>query len=233
MATKTWNGATADWYTDADWIPSGVPVAGDDVIIPTGTVFLQGSDPPVADERAPHNITIGSAGTLQLTGTATMTVTGDFANAGVLDVDIAQLDGGGSLTITGTLSNTKTVQVGSAFLNASAANSLTVGALSNASGATFQIFGSSGQEATLAFTGAGFTQNDGLFGLTNITSLTLNNSFTNSATGTFGLGRMAPVTVTGDFANAGVLDVDIAQLDGGGSLTITGTLSNTKTVQVG
>ncbi len=28
MATKTWNGATAAYATDADWSPTGTPVAG-------------------------------------------------------------------------------------------------------------------------------------------------------------------------------------------------------------
>ena len=93
-----------------------------------------------------------------------------------------------------------------------------------------------GRTATAASpinTGAGFTTNDGSFGLTNITPLTLNNSFTNNATGTFALGGIAPVTVAGNFANAGVLNVDTGNGDGGGNLTITGTLGNTKTVQVG
>ena len=66
-------------------------------------------------------------------------------------------DGGGSsLTITGTLSNTKTVQIGN--YNPTAANTLTLGGLTNASGASFQVFGSASHLATLAFTGAGFTK---------------------------------------------------------------------------
>ena len=39
MATKTWNGSNADWYTAADWSPPGVPGAGDDVIISSGDPF--------------------------------------------------------------------------------------------------------------------------------------------------------------------------------------------------
>src|SRR5207248_2894712 len=124
-----------------------------------------------------------ATGAFGLGGSATLTVTGNYANAGVLNVDTGSGDGGGNLTIGGTLANSKMVQVGSGFANAGAVNTLTVGGLSNASGASFQVFGSSGQKATLAFTGSGFTQNDGSFGLTNITPLTLNNAFTNSATG--------------------------------------------------
>src|SRR6185437_4692342 len=131
--------------------------------------------------------TNSSTGTFALGGMAPVTVAGNFANNGALNLDTGSTDGGGNLTITGTLANTKTVQVGSGFANAGAANTLTLGALTNASGASFAVVGSPSHLATLAFTGAGFSQNDGSFGLSYITPLTLNNSFTNSATGTFGL----------------------------------------------
>src|SRR3954463_12932676 len=81
---------------------------------------------------------------------------------------------------------------------------------------------------------AGFSRNDGSFAVFNITPLTLNTPlFTNSASGTFALGAIAPVTVSGDFTNLGTLNVDVGFGDGGGNLTISGTLSNSKTVQVG
>ena len=44
MATRTWNGTTADWDTDADWTPASpgldVPLPGDIAIIGGGTVIL-------------------------------------------------------------------------------------------------------------------------------------------------------------------------------------------------
>src|SRR5205814_1009989 len=104
--------------------------------------------------------TNNATSTFGLGGIATATVTGNFANAGVLNVDAANFDGGGNLTITGTLSNTKTVQVGSPNANAGAANALTLGALTNVSGAGFAVVGSPSHLATLTFTGAGFTTND-------------------------------------------------------------------------
>src|SRR6516162_410715 len=80
----------------------------------------------------------------------------------------------------------------------------------------FQVFGSAADPATLAFTGAGFSQNDGTFELFNITPLTLSNAFTNSATGTFQLGATAPLRVTGNDTNGGALYVDVGDFDGGG-----------------
>ena len=119
------------------------------------------------------------------------------------------------------------------FLSASAANTMALGALTNASGASFAVFGSASHPATLAFTGAGFSQNDGTFQLFNTTPLTVNNAFTNSSTGTFQLGGTSAVTVTGNYTNGGALDVDVGSGDGGGNLTVGGTLANTKTVQMG
>jgi hypothetical protein len=235
--TCSWNDATANWTLAADWsncngnFPNNSSGNTYDVTISQGNPTLTTPPPGITVGSA----TITSPGVWSITGTGTATLTGGLGNAGVLNVDIGNGDGGGNLTITGTLGNTNTVQVGSGNPNfpAGAANTLTLGALTNGSGASFAVIGSASHLATLAFTGAGFTTNDGSFGLTNITPLTLNNSFTNNATGTFALGGIAPVTVAGNFANAGVLNVDIGNGDGGGNLTITGTLGNTKTVQVG
>src|SRR2546430_35399 len=158
-----------------------------------------------------------------------MTITGDFANSGSLFVDINGFDGGASLTIGGTLNNTKTVQVGPNNFTLGAATTLTLGGLSNPSGASFSMFGSSSHPATLAFSsgGTGFTSNGGTFFLGDTAPLTLNNAFTNS--GTFQLAGNSALTITGDFANSGSLFVDINGFDGGASLTIGGTLNNTKT----
>ena len=93
-----------------------------------------------------------STGTVALGATAAVTVTGAFTNGGALDVDIGAGDGGGNLTIGGTLANTGTVQMGSDFLMPARPN--VTSAPTNASGASFEVFGSAGHPATLAFTGA-------------------------------------------------------------------------------
>ncbi|RBP18412.1 hypothetical protein DFR50_101360, partial [Roseiarcus fermentans] len=80
------------------------------------------------------------------------------------------------------------------------------------------------------FTGAGFTANAGTFNLSYTNALTFG-AFANS--GTFGLGGTESLTETADFTNSGALYLDTAYGDGGGNLTIDGTLANTGTVQVG
>src|SRR5207244_808374 len=100
--------------------------------------------------------------------TANWTVVADWSNCnatfphiGTLDLDVRNDNGGGSLTIGGTLANTGTVHVGPNNLTLSAPTTLTLGGLTNASGANFSMFGSSSQPVTLAFSpgGSGFTSN--------------------------------------------------------------------------
>ena len=195
-----------------------------------GGSFLLSNTTPLTLNNAFTN-----SGTFQLAGTSAVTIGGDFANSGSLLADISGFgDGGASLTIGGTLNNTNTVQIGPNNGTLTAATTLTLGGLSNPSGAGFSVIGSSSHPATLAFSsgGSGFTSNGGSFLLSNTTPLTLNNAFTNS--GTFQLPAAAAVTIGGDFANSGSLLADISGFgDGGGSLTVGGTLNNTNTVQVG
>src|SRR5271169_1519994 len=169
-------------------------------------------------------------GRFGLGGTSALTVTGGFANSGTLDLDTGNGDGGGSLTINGTLANTGTAQFGPTSLNLSAATTLMLGGLTNATGAVFQVYGSAAHPMTLSTSSGGFSENDGTFGLYD-TSLSVTGAFINK--GSFGLGGTSALTVTGGFANSGTLDLDTGNGDGGGSLTINGTLANTGTAQFG
>ena len=46
--TKTWTGGEANWHTDGQWSPSGVPTATDDAIVNSGAAELTSSgNPPV------------------------------------------------------------------------------------------------------------------------------------------------------------------------------------------
>src|SRR5208283_2506202 len=160
--------------------------------------------------------------------------TGAFSNnGGALDLDTNGGDGGGTVTVGGTLGNAGKVQLGSAGNNLAAATTLTLGGLTNASGASFEVFGSASHPATLAFSsgGTGFTSNAGFVDLSDTAPLTLASAFDNS--GTVVLGETAALTVTGDFTNSGATELDAAQLDGGGSLTIGGVLANTGDVLIG
>ena len=82
-----------------------------------------------------------STGTFALEGTAELTVTGAFTNSGALELDIVSGNGGSGLTIGGTLANTGTVQIGPNDYTLSAATTVTLGGLTNGSGASFVLYG--------------------------------------------------------------------------------------------
>ena len=249
----SWNGATADWNTPADWSDDIVPnTSNSDVTLDssgaytisiaagesftTGTVLLNDANAAVdiAGILDTGALTVGP-GTVDITGTVDATgavdISGGFTDNGTLDVDTGSGQGGGSLTITGTLANTGAVQVGPNNLTLGAQTSVTLGGLTNATGASFVLEGSAAHAVTLAFTGSGFTENDGTFQLVYATPLTLSSSVTNK--GSFDLNDNTALTVDGGFTNSSALNVDNGTSQGGSSLTITGTLANTGAVQVG
>ncbi len=77
---KTWTGsASSDWHTAGNWSPSGVPGAGDDVLIPNVA-----RDPVISTgDAAANSLTIDSGAVLDLT-TRHLTVEGALTNNGTL-----------------------------------------------------------------------------------------------------------------------------------------------------
>ncbi|HEY1431044.1 MAG TPA: hypothetical protein VGF39_05350, partial [Stellaceae bacterium] len=249
--TCSWNDATANWTTVADWsscngtdpnnvggntydvtISQGDPTLTTAVTIGSVTINSPGAwTLSGSGASATLTGTLTNGGTVALGGTAGLTVSNGVTNSGTLDVDANTFDGGGSLTVGGTLANTGAVQIGNG--NLGAATTATLGGLTNPSGASFEVFGSASHPATLAFSsgGSGFTSNGGTFVLSDTTPLTLPGPFTNS--GTVALDGTAGLTVSSGFTNSATLDVDANTFDGGGSLTVGGTLANTGAVQIG
>jgi hypothetical protein len=165
MATKTWNGATADWYTNSggDWTPVGDPGSGDAVVINSGEPELLSGDAAIS--VASISIT-GGLLAIQDPG-VTQSVSGNVSvsGSGSVQLDGPNVGGGGgsSLTIGGTLTNSSTngngVSVGNTGI--SSADTLTVngtGGLSNGSSSEINIEGSATVQATLnvANAAAGF-----------------------------------------------------------------------------
>src|SRR5438874_2335676 len=101
----------------------------------------------------------------------------------------------------GNIANTGNVQVGSSFSNLSAPTTLTHAGPTDANRADFNMFGSASQPVTLAFSTGIYTLSlhDALPILSNAAPLTLNNAFTNSATGTVALDGKTALTITGAF----------------------------------
>jgi hypothetical protein len=163
MPTKTWNGASADWYANSggNWIPAGDPGATDDVVINSGEAELLSGD--AAIKVASVSVTNGILA-LQDTG-KTESVSGNvsLSGGGVVQLDGAYTggSGGSSLTIGGNLTNSSSSGYGIDIGNTSitSADTVTVngtGGLSNTG--YINIIGSTTVRSTLdiANAAAGF-----------------------------------------------------------------------------
>ena len=165
MTTKTWNGSTADWYSNSggDWSPAGDPGSGDAVVINSGEPELLSGDPAISVA----SISIAGGLLAIQDPSVTQAVSGNVSVTGSGSV---QLDGpnvggagGSSLTIGGTLTNSSTngngVSIGNTGITS--ADTLTVngtGGLFNGSTSSINIEGSANVRATLnvANAAAGF-----------------------------------------------------------------------------
>lgn len=89
QAQKTWTGATSNvWNFAGNWSPSGIPIATDNVIIPSGTT----NSPTVSGSTGGvcNNLTVNSGATLTISGTSgsstTLTVGGTATFNGSLSI---------------------------------------------------------------------------------------------------------------------------------------------------
>ena len=100
MATKTWNGATAAYATDADWSPTGTPVAGDTANVNSGVVTLANatidgavlqvvSSAATTAELQLTNSTVGQSETVLVSASAVdavLGIAGNVVNLGILNL---------------------------------------------------------------------------------------------------------------------------------------------------
>lgn len=77
-ATGTWLGTTStDWHTASNWCGAAIPEASTNVLIPAGAI-----QPVIYAAAVCNNLTIGSGATLAVSGTNTLTVSGNWLNSG-------------------------------------------------------------------------------------------------------------------------------------------------------
>ena len=131
---------------------------------------------------------------------AAVSTTGALVNDGAVYLDTSRGDGGSSLTVGGTLTNSGHLAIGNAKLSAS--DKVTAASLINTG--EIHLTGSSGNQALLDVTGsAGFVNG-----------------------GTVFLENKAAVSTTGGFANVRTVQIDANPGDGGSSLAVGATLTN-------
>ncbi|MEO1258930.1 MAG: T9SS type A sorting domain-containing protein [Bacteroidota bacterium] len=119
-AQKTWDGSSStDWNTAANWTPSGVPTAADDV-----TITTDGFDPVINGSTAALaksvlieedvSLTVQSGGSLTIDGSTSRGLTneGILINRGTINIDNTGLEGLRCNSPDGDLLNTGEINIG-------------------------------------------------------------------------------------------------------------------------
>jgi hypothetical protein len=260
MSKSTWTGAvSSDWNDPDNWSPAGVPGASSDVVITTGAPVASASIGTVNSITDSSDLSFESAGTNTVTtfldNTGLLYVDHNAGEGGTI------LNIGGALTNSGALVGNTTLsasdKVTAAALNNTGKTHL-IG--SSANQALLEVSGSAGFGTAGVLTGDVRLAGDSAieFGSGQITSLAANaqlhlngsNAFiedskalgSNSAlTGLASIGAGAilglhngsAVSTFGSLVNDGTIRLDFVRGDGGSSLTVGGTLTNSGSVSVG
>src|SRR6516225_1479846 len=194
--TCSWNDATANWTTVADWSncngtdPNNVGGNTYDVTISTG-------DPTLTTAVTIGSVTINSPGAWTLSGSgAAAALTGTLTNSGTITL----LNGASLTTTTGALNNTGLVSVdGGALSGGSGGSNLSLGgALTNNARATLEI------------------GNRSLLATSTVQAANLSNAGTFQMLGTNATAA-AVLTLTGGLTNHDTVNIDNAIVNGGGS----------------
>jgi large repetitive protein len=235
--------SSGNWSDPLIWTPNGVPTSIDNVIIPNGVTVIINVDGAVC-----NNITIESGGTLEISGSNTLTVYGNWTNNGIFTANSSMVifEGSGPATIGGasttlfkriTLNKTTNnlIIAGTVNVDNDQTNHVLLlnGIMEVISGGTINFIGNAGftieEDAGIFVNGGTLTtgsfsvENKGLFRIDSGTS-TLGASTGNSLT----MRSTGKLDVNGGILNiAGRLEVS------GGTVTMTGGTVNLNTVGQG
>jgi hypothetical protein len=91
QTARTWRGVNGDWFNPANWTPSGVPAAGDSILVTGGSISasqpiqLEGEMTWTGGTLASGvALTVSPSGVLVVQGPDTATLTGVITNAGLI-----------------------------------------------------------------------------------------------------------------------------------------------------
>jgi hypothetical protein len=217
MLSVTWSGGGSDsnWMTAANWVGNVAPVAGADLVFPTGAAQLSNV----------NNFGVGTSfNSLTISGNG-YSISGNRVVTGAIDVS-------GSTGTNSFLADVTFTGKGTITLPSAAGNQLDLGNLDNG-GNTLTFTGglgtvlveggiSGGAGLTMSATGNLILQNNNTFG--GYIGATLISSGTISLTGSGGIPSSSALTDNGTL-NLGGLNDAVASLSGSGSVTLgSGTL---------
>ena len=173
LATGTWIGVTStNWFDPTNWC-GGVPIPSTNVIIPTGTP----NQPTIGGAGAVcNNITINNTASLTITGTNTLTVSGNWVNNGTFTPNTSTVTFAGTTqSITGTSAT---------FFNVTVSSGTTTLGLSTTVSGTLTLTSASIDQVTFSLVAGALAGNGTLTKSgTGATNLTLGNA--NNLSGAF------------------------------------------------
>ena len=205
-----WTGYTStDWNTTTNWCSGTVPTASTNVIISSG-----GNQPVIGAVAVCNNLTVNSGASLTITGSNTLTVSGNWANSGTFTPNTSTvIYNGAAQSIAG-------VNYYNLTLSGSGAKTLLAGTTSIGGDLTLSGTASATTAANLTI-GGNLTVGTGI-SLTTGTNFTLGVTGTTSVTGSLVLAGTGTKTFTGDVTlNSGGIwnETGVAAINLGGSFT--------------
>ncbi len=215
-----WTDGKANWKRPRDW-SAGLPTALSDVVINTG------GNPQVTASFGTVN-SIADSGGLDFIDAGASSVTAGVAvsAAGELTLDASNGAGGSSLMIGGALSTSggwpshPEIVIGNSSL--SAASSVEASSLNNCDVGSIVLNGSREARATMK--------------VGTLTNAAGAREFKGKPIPIYGyivLNNDASLTTTHDATNSGVIELSASSGEGGSSLTVGGTLTNSRTIAIG
>ena len=141
MATVTWIGGAAGWYTAADWSTGTAPDATSDVVVPQGDPQFSGIINPI------NSLTVTAGGQVsdEVMSAAIIHIYGDVTNSGYIGFDDHVGTGNGFCVVGGNLNNSGQIVIGNTSLlnyrQGGASTSVTAAAINNSTSGSITLYG--------------------------------------------------------------------------------------------
>jgi hypothetical protein len=181
--TGNWMGTTStEWNTTTNWCGGILPTASTDVVIPGG-----GNQPVIGSSAVCKNLTISYGATLTITGSNTLTVSGNWSNSGAFTANTSTVIlNGTAQAISGSVTTFNNLTISNSGIKTFTTRPIVSGIISLEGTATVSTYPTYGSAATLQYNTStsrtagtewisNFTATGGII-IANIGTITLNSA---------------------------------------------------------